>query len=362
MAIRHLVESDLTQVVDLYWNHMRGRRGPAPQELQPCFRDLYFSNPWANRATPSFVYEDRAGRILGFLGVTGRRITVNGHPIRAAYGGNFVVHPQARSGIAAARLLQALVSSEYDLVLTDSANEKTRDILERLHWSTIPALNFHWARPLRPTQYATLAISKALPSLFAPVFLGVAKPFGLLADASVCRLEGPFRQDQSRLKGFELDVETLAQCQAAVRQSYRLWPEYDCRSLKWLLGFMESRRKRGRLRKIAVRDQNQKTVGWYIYYVKRGAVGEVVQVGGEPKFFREILRHLFHDGWEQGVVAMHGVAQFRQLPAYSDEGCFFTCRGGWILAHARDPEILEILDRGDGWLSRLDGEWCLDPG
>jgi hypothetical protein len=47
---------------------------------------------------------------------------------------------------------------------------------------------------------------------------------------------------------------------------------------------------------------------------------------------------------------------------FSDKSCFFTCRGGWAVAHSRKPEILEVLERGDAFLSRLDGEWCLNPG
>jgi hypothetical protein len=44
---------------------------------------------------------------------------------------------------------------------------------------------------------------------------------------------------------------------------------------------------------------------------------------------------------------------------FSEKNCFFACRGGWTVAHSRNPEILEALNRGDAFLSRLDGEWCL---
>jgi hypothetical protein len=46
----------------------------------------------------------------------------------------------------------------------------------------------------------------------------------------------------------------------------------------------------------------------------------------------------------------------------SCEGCIFTCRGGWTLAYARQRELIEVLESGNGLLSRLDGEWCLNPG
>jgi hypothetical protein len=47
---------------------------------------------------------------------------------------------------------------------------------------------------------------------------------------------------------------------------------------------------------------------------------------------------------------------------FSDKNCFFTCRGGWTLSKSRNPDLLELLNRGEGLLSRLDGEWCMDPG
>jgi hypothetical protein len=47
---------------------------------------------------------------------------------------------------------------------------------------------------------------------------------------------------------------------------------------------------------------------------------------------------------------------------FSEKNCFFTCRGGWMVAHSRKPNSLELLNSGDAFLSRLDGEWCLAFG
>jgi len=125
---------------------------------------------------------------------------------------------------------------------------------------------------------------------------------------------------------------------------------------------MERARSRGNLRKIAVRDDSGKVVGWYIYYVNPGTVGEVVQIGGDPKFAMDVLDHLFCDAWEQEVAGLHGVVDSRRVPDFSDKGCFFTCRGGWTLARSDNSELLRLLDYGEALFSRLDGEWCLDPG
>jgi hypothetical protein len=363
MSVRPLAEVDIPQVADLYWSYMRRRNGAAPLGLQPFLRELYFTNPFSDSAAPSLVYEDKNGRVVGFLGGVGRKMSVCGQTIRAAFGGNLVVHPDARSGIAAPRLLSTFLSSGHDLAITDSANEITRKILDRLKFRTIPALNIHWMRPLRPTHYAVHGLSRATGGAVGAALKLAAKPFCSVADGMAARFSGsPFRLTKSALQGTELDLETLLQCLVEFRKGYSLWAEYDAHSLQWLLSFMERRRKRGNLRKVVLRDESQKIVGWYIYYVKRGAVGEVVQIGGEPKLTKDILSHLFYDAWEQGVIGLHGVVDIRRMADFSDKGCFFTCRGGWTIARSEKPEILEVMERGDAFLSRLDGEWALDPG
>ncbi len=109
-------------------------------------------------------------------------------------------------------------------------------------------------------------------------------------------------------------------------------------------------------------DGRHKTVGWYLYYAKRGGIGEVVQTAGPLDLFKDIFGHLVEDAREQGVIALHGRADFRRLADLSDQGCFFTCRGGWTLAFTRRAEIMDILRSANVSLSRLDGEWCLDLG
>jgi hypothetical protein len=91
---------------------------------------------------------------------------------------------------------------------------------------------------------------------------------------------------------------------------------------------MERMQARGNLRKIVLRDEKQ-ILGWYIYYLKAGAVGQVVQIGGERQFTKDILDHLFYDAWKQGVIGLHGVVHSRLIDDFSDhlsrrlDGCAF---------------------------------------
>jgi hypothetical protein len=132
MAARPLIESDLPQVADLYWNFMRDRKGPAPPAVRSVFQTLYFTNPWRDSSISSLVYEDRSGKIVGFLGVIARKMSLCGQPIRVAFGGNFVVSPEARKSLAGMRLLGTYMAGEQDLSATDSANDISRTLLEKL--------------------------------------------------------------------------------------------------------------------------------------------------------------------------------------------------------------------------------------
>ena len=278
-AIRPFAQADIPQVADLYWRYMRQREGSAPADLRQLFHTLYFENPWVDSAYPSLVYEGKSGEVIGFLGIIPRKMSMCGKPVRVGFGGNFIVQPGSRSQLAGPRLLGTYLGTTYDVWQTDSANDVSRALLERLGFRTIPALNLHWIRPLRPSHYALYLLARGRKGAMASLLKATAKPLCVLADALASRVPGsPFRQREPRLRGSELDVETLLQCLTEFRQSYSFWAEYDVTSLKWLLSFMDRGTTRGRLRKIVVRDKSDKIVGWYIYYVKPGSVGEVVQV------------------------------------------------------------------------------------
>ena len=342
---------------------MRGRNGSAPPAIQSFFQELYFTNPWVDSSIPSLVYEGKSGRVVGFLGVTVRKMSLCGQPIRVAFGGNFVVDPEARSNLAGMRLLGTYMAGYQDLSQTDSANDVSRNLLERCGFRTIVPYSIHWARPLRPAHYAIHALSRLTGPVLSAGLKFAAKPFCSAVDGMAARFSSsPFRRTESILHGAELDVETLLHCLAQFRTGYSLWPEYDAHSLTWLLTFMGRPQTRGDLRKVVLRDDSQKILGWYIYYVKPGAVGRVVQVGGERQFTKDILDHLFDDAINRGVVGLHGTVPISLMGDFSEKHCFFACRGGWMVAHSRKPELLELLNRGDAFLSRLDGEWCLGFG
>jgi acyl transferase domain-containing protein len=361
-GLRPFAVDDIPQVADLWWKFLRDGKGAPPPGLHSYFEELYFRSPLIDEKTPSLVYEGKNGRIVGFLGVVRRKMSLRGQPLLVALGGNFVVDPEARSSLAGLRLLTTYMAGEQDISLTDSANDLSKSLLERLGFRTIMPLSMCWARPLRLTNYAVHGMSKLANPILSAGLRIAAKPFCSVVDGIAARLPfSPLRPIRSRLQAAELDVQMLIQCLAQFRTDHLLLPDYEVDSLRWLLDFMERMHPHSGLRKIVLRDDRQKVVGWYIYYLKMGNVAQAVQIGGKSQFGKDILEHLFYDAWSQGAVGLHGTAPSQLMDAFAEKNCFFTCgRGGWTIAHSRKPELLELLNRGDASLSRLDGEWCLN--
>lgn len=363
MPVRPLAEADIPQVADLYWKVLRERKGSTPPAVRSFIQELYFTNPWMDNSIPSLVYDEK-GTVAGFLGVVPRKMSLRGQAVRIAYGGNFVVHPQFRTTLAGLHLLRTYMGGVQDLSATDSANDTSRALLERLGFTTVLPFSVHWVRLLRPARCLTYAIARVTESAWAAALAFGSKPFCDAADRLSAKLSSsPFRQVESKLHPAELDVETLISCVGQFRNQYALFPEYDATSLTWLFSFMERMKGHGeRLRKLLLRDDAGNVAGWYVYYLTPGGFADVAQIGGSRKQLKDTLDHLFQDAWRQGAIALHGTLDRRLMDVFSEKNCFFTCRGGWTLAHSRKPGFMDLLNSGDAFLSRLDGEWCLAFG
>ena len=361
--IRPLVEDDIPQVADLNWEVLHGRDGPSPPELRSYLQELFFHNPWLDQALPSLVYENHKGKIVGFLGVVPRRMLVRGRPIQVAFGSNFVIHPDSRSTLAALHLVRAFLSGKQDLSMSDSANDLTRKLLTGVGFHTALLYNIYWSRPLRPSLYAMYAMSRLKTTALSQSLRYACRLSCSVVDLIAAKVaRSSFGQGGPTISEEELDIDTLLACLSEFSSGRALRPEYDRYSLNWLLGFMGEMRARGQLRKVALRNKERKLIGWYVYYIRRGGIGEVVQIGANSYSRSIVLDHLFYDARRHGAIALHGRLEAQLEQDLSDKNCFFYRRGDWMLIHSHEPELLQIIQSGDAFLTRLEGEWCLGFG
>jgi hypothetical protein len=363
-GLRPFAENDISPVADLIWKVLHQRKGQAPPSLRAHLQELFLQNPWMDDGIVSRVFENTQGKILGFFGALPRRMSIQGETIRLAFGSNLVVDPESRASVTAMQLVRAFMKGSQDISITDSANEMSRPLLRSLGFTVVPIYSLQWARPLGPIQYALNGLSRLnKKSRALAISRSIAKPFCSLADAMATRMRvSPLRLSQPATDDEDLDTESLLECLATMPAKHWIVPEYDRDSLNWVLGFVAKRKVFGELRKRLVRDQDRKIIGWYIYSVAPGAVGEVYQIGAESQSTGIVLEHLFYDAWKQGLVGIHGRMEPQFMQELTSKSCFFLRHGSWTLAHSNRPQLLNLFQSGTAFFSRLDGEWSLRHG
>lgn len=359
--IRSFTKEDIPAVAALFHKvYLAGDPAHAKSTLGAIgavFDEIFLRNPWYDKSLSSLVCEGADGAILGFIGITPRRMIIKGRPILAVVSAHLMLEPDRQSRLAGVRLLQQFLSGPQELSLTDFANDLGRKIWDGIGGTMSHIHSLQWVKLLRPSARAlSLAAGKLrLP----PRLLSIARPLGQLSDAALARMTPHrFHFAPSDLTSKNLDDETLLACISQFGAFYSLRPEYDQLSLAWLLRRAEKINHHGELRKIALCDNSGAIVGWYLYYLKPGGVGEVLQMCARKNHVGSTLDHLFHHAWSNGVELVNGRLEPQLLPALSSRGCYLNCGPPWVMIHARDPEILQAINCGDAFLTRLEGEWC----
>ena len=360
--VRPLHQDDIPAIAALQWKYLHGRCLQHPCELERYLESLFFANPFVEKDLPSLVYENVEGSPVGFLGVVPRRMSLCGRPVRVVFGSGLVVHPRSRPALAGLQLLSEFLNRNQDLAMTDTASHLSRQIWTAVGGSAVPLYGLQWSRPLRPTLYGSYGVAKVGKSALINTLARACRPLCGIADRVATALAGdPWRDKESTLREEELDVPTLLEAYSSSTRTYSLRPEYNRDSLEWLLKFTSRMKAHGDLRKVALRNGTGKLAGWYIYYAKSGGIGEVVQAEAINSSVSTLLDHLFQDAFSHGAIGLHGRLDIRFAQEFSEKGCFFW--GGIpLLVHSRNFDLVRLLQNGDTFLTRLDGEWCLRYG
>ena len=261
-----------------------------------------------------------------------------------------MVDPASR-GLGGVQLVKAFLSGPQDLSFADLANDVSRRLWEGLGGFVSIVHSLYWTQPLRPARFnaaksAHGLVARSLATGWRPVSWAIDR-----LSASWHPVDG--------LQGTPLTATVMATHADEVFDCTGLRAEYDERSTEWLLRQVAARRDLGELRGVALRDPQGTVVGWHLYYVNAGGVGQVVQVAARKERYGDVLDSLFYDAWQRGLTALSGRLESPLLAALGERGRGYDRQGPWALVHSPRADVLAAMQRGDAHLSRLDGEWWM---
>ena len=360
-AVRPFIKDDIPQVVHMFRRLLlgddQGRRLLSPAELPEYFEQIFFHNPWYDEEIPSLVYQSGEGKIIGFLGVAPRPMMLRSRPIRMAISFHLMVEPESRNSLAGVQLLKSFFSGPQDLSITDGAGEVGRKVWEGVGGTTAFLYSQRWIRILRPSQFVIDRLGRRMAY---PRAVQALSPLCNLTDAAAAKfLPDFFPKLTSRCTEEDLDADTLLTHLPHFTMTRALQPVYDDLSLQWVLKHAEQMAFYGSLKKVLVRDQHGNVIGWYLYYLKAGKTSTVLQLAARQNTFNEILDHLFDHARRHGATSLIGRLEPQYIQELSDKYCCFNRFGSWTLIHSNNSELLHVIQRGDAFLTGLEGEWCL---
>ena len=357
-AVREFRREDTADVARLWLRVFRQGDARAAAPLQEYFGDILFESPWADPALPSLVYEEDGLGIVGFLGVIPRRMTFNQQRVKVAVATQLMVDERARS-YPGVKLLRRFFAGPQDLSFSDGANEFAERLWRSCGGEAALLYSLNWNRILRPVQYAGARLRQRGGRAYA-LAARVLSPACQGLDALAARTAPGARWLPERTN---LTIEddppdaTLLWCIEHLGGGRALRPDYDLRYFRWLLKRAGEKRMYGALTRTVVRTPGGDIAGWYLYYLERGGVGQVLQFGARRDAVRSVLNSLFHRAREEGAIAISGELDPRYMKEIATTRCQFACPGYSVLAHSRNADILNAVHAGNAFLTRLEGEW-----
>jgi GNAT superfamily N-acetyltransferase len=354
--IRPLERTDLEAATALFELALgSGVRNVDPAKLG-LFERTFLDNPWADPELPSLVATDERGRVIGFIGAEVRLMSFGGRTVRAVWGQDFVVEPEARRLGVGALLLHRMLNGRQDMTLTDTATETTRELWTRLGGDTLELKSLHWVRLLRPWR---VAAHETIPHV-RPRLRAVLRPLAATLDAATAAAAaGSLRPDPVDEAAVPLTPRTLVEALPTVTRRMTLYPAYDVPYLEWLFGELVRVKRRGQLIAHLVLDGAGRPLGWYLYYLRPGWRSEVLQLVADEHAAGRVLDHLLFHAYKHGSAAVRGRLEPGLVETVARRRCLLWHRGG-ALVHSSDPELLCALHSSGSVVTRLEGEWRSD--
>jgi hypothetical protein len=353
--VRPLERSDVGAVASLYERMLRSGSTVPPPGLAISFARQQLDQPWYDDGVRSLVCEDDDGRLAGFLAVYARRVLIDGRPALAACSGPLLADPSVNVVAPGLLLTRAYLAGPQELSVTDGANEVMSRMWVRLGGVVAQLPSLGWTRVLEPFSFgAATAADREWRDIrgarTARALDRIARRVGRrwLAVPPTSAWSEP------------LISRSMLDALGPATAGFRIHPDYDEGYLRWLLAELVTVERRGVLTARLVRGEGKQVIGWYIAYVPRGGVAQVLQIVAQAADTGAVLDELFVQASVVGAAAVSGRLEPHLVDAVLDRRCIIR-RTSRVLVHAKSPDVTRAVLAGEAFLTRLDGEWWMAP-
>lgn len=351
-TIRAVRREDVPAVADMFARVFLKQRAAAGVALTTYLDEVIFGGNARDEEARSRVFVDGKGDVRGFIGIWPRRMVLGGRTIEAAAAGSLMVDRPEAHPTAGARLLRAFLSGPQQLSFSETANDVSQRMWERVGGERLPTTSLDWVRVLRPAGFAVATAGHVyrVARLLRPAAAGIDR---LIAAAGINRL-----LPAGELGGFrDVDVSTseLLELIPALSHSYQLRPDWRSPDLSVLLSHAQTKERYGKLHRRVVYSRKGLPIACYLYYARRGETARVLQVLALPEATSIALDSLFRHAADLGCVAVRGRADPGLLDALVSRRCLFY-HGAAMMVHVRDKALLDEVRSSRTLLTGLAGE------
>lgn len=357
--IRVLQSSDIPALAGMFQRVFRDPKAPPGKGLADYLQHFYLDAPGQDIGITSLVHLNDGGEMTGFVGATGLPMTFQGRQLRAAICGSLMVEGRDADPLAGARLLKAFLAGPQDLSFSETASEVSAAMWMKLRGLSLPQYSLDWLRIIRPAGFFTeLGMSRISAARFLrplarktdDVLLGRMRADDLRWSGIPATWNG-----QGSFKTSDVSADDFAELFVRLTARYLLRPAFPSAQLAYILQDTKHARAEGEANFCKVEARTGAVIGAFVYHGDAGRIGRVLQILSIPGQERQVIDCLIAHAAARGLVALRGRTQPALLEAMLGRRISFTHIASSVI-HAKDPEILQAFQNGEGFFNGLAGE------
>jgi len=275
--------------------------------------------------------------------------------MRAAFCGALMVRDHEHDPMAGARLLKAFLSGPQNFSLSETANKTSLEMSRALRGITFAPYSLEWMKVLRPAAFACdMALRKSsLRRWTLPVAQGLDRLQRWSGIGSIGR-DMPGTPAGS-LSVERVDAEKFANAIEPLISHFSLRLCWTDSQLRHIVAQAYDKPRYGEAIGALVTGANGVAIGAFLYHLRPGGVGRVIQILALPGREGKIIDCMISDADQRGAAGLRGRTQPLLCDAMLGKGILFANASSTIL-FSRDETLIDCFRRGQAFVNGLAGE------